>query len=217
MTNTTQSNRKDDERVLVMPTDALREFGTFQGFCPCDDERARALLAIKPMEFMRRGDAERDPEFKQLIPYVIFQFLPQNGGPEIFVYRRGKGQGEKRLVAKWSAGIGGHVNDRDLPTCGDGLELALAGARREIEEEVVLEASVKSFELVGLVNDDATEVGTVHLGLICLATLDAPVMWSNESDITDARFRPVDEVLDEIRQDPNRYESWTNLALENLY
>ena len=214
---TKENDAKNEERVLVIPTDAFRKFGTFQGFSDAAATRANALFDAERMTFMRRADAERNPEFKQIIPYVIFEFERADGKKDVFAYRRGAGQGEKRLVSKWSVGIGGHINDRDLVPNESGLELVLAGARREIEEEVVVEAPIKSLEIVGLVNDDATEVGTVHLGVVCRATLDAPAMWANESDITEARFRTVEELLAEIRTDHDQFESWTTLALENLY
>lgn len=165
---------------------------------------------------MRRGAAEADPEFKQLIPYAIFRAPGSDGQPTIFAYRRGKGQGEARLRSKWSAGIGGHVNDGDDSASSVDSPFD-AGAKREIAEEVVLDAPIVSFERVGLVNDDATEVGKVHMGVVCLVDLAAPLMRSNEPDLLEARFRPLDELLREIADAPDRFESWTVLALNGLF
>lgn len=206
---------KDEERVLVVPTAAFRAIGDFQGFSPDAAANADLLFSSEQLRFMRRGDAERDPEFKQLIPYVLFTWTNPDGEVFVFAYRRGKGQGEQRLVAKWSVGVGGHVNDTDARA--DGAGLFDAGVQREIEEEVTLGANVLSFTKVGLVNDDLTEVGKVHLGVVCRIELEEPKLASNEPDLLEARFRPVAELLREIDDDPNRFESWTALALTGLF
>lgn len=220
---TTAPRSKDDERVLVVPTRLFREGGVFQGFSTEAVSRCDALFAPEATRFMRRGDAERDPEFKQLIPYIIFVCEDEaTGRPSVFAYRRGDGQGETRLRSKWSVGVGGHINDVDAESETDaatapGTDLFSAGAAREIAEEVVLGAPILRFERVGLVNDDATEVGRVHLGVVCVATLAAPALTSNEPDLAESGFRAVDELLAEIDAEPERFESWTTLALRGLY
>ena len=206
---------KDEERVLVVPTSQFQAIGSFQGFSAEAVAEADALFASDQLRFLRRGDAERDPRYKQLIPYALFTWTDATGEVWVFAYLRGKGQGEKRLVSKWSVGVGGHVNDSDARE-QDG-DLFDAGARREIEEEVVLDANVLSFRKVGLVNDDETEVGRVHLGVVCRVELDAPKLRSNEPDLLEARFRPVSELLREVQDDPSRFESWTSLALLGLF
>lgn len=230
----TPKRSKDDERVLVVPTRLFRDGGVFQGFSAAAISRCDALFSPSATRFERRGDAERDPEFKQLIPYILFVCEDEaTGRPSVFAYRRGDGQGETRLRSKWSVGVGGHINDVDAgaenalktpgaPGSSDvaapfGTDLFSAGAAREIAEEVVLGAPILRFERVGLVNDDATEVGRVHLGVVCVATLAAPLLTSNEPDLAESGFRPVDELLAEIDAEPERFESWTTLALRGLY
>ncbi|MBQ6828771.1 MAG: phosphoesterase [Thermoguttaceae bacterium] len=247
----TPKRSKDDECVLVVPTRLFREGGVFQGFSTEAISRCDALFAPESTRFLRRGDAERDPEFKQLIPYIIFVCEDSSTGrPSVFAYRRGDGQGETRLRSKWSVGVGGHINDVDAgagasangeigasekggegegdaatrPQSAEngasspfGTDLFSAGAAREIAEEVVLGAPILRFERVGLVNDDETEVGRVHLGVVCVATLAAPELKSNEPDLAESGFRPVDELLAEIDAEPERFESWTMLALRGLY
>ncbi len=244
----TSKRSKDDERVLGVPTRLFRDGGVFQGFSAEAISRCDALFAPEATRFMRRGDAERDPEFKQLIPYIIFVCEDSTTGrPSVFAYRRGDGQEETRLRSKRSVGVGGHINDVDAgggasangekggngesetgaairPQTAEndastpfGSDLFSAGAAREIAEEVVLGAPILRFERVGLVNDDATEVGRVHLGVVCVATLAAPALKSNEPDLAESGFRPVDELLAEIDAEPERFESWTTLALRGLY
>lgn len=244
----TTKRSKDDERVLVVPTRLFRDGGVFQGFSTEAVSRCDALFAPESTRFMRRGDAERDPEFKQLIPYILFVCEDAaTGRPSVFAYRRGDGQGETRLRSKRSVGVGGHINEVDAngesasqtseiakvakvaglaqtaqtsengSSSPFGTDLFSAGAAREIAEEVVLGAPILRFERVGLVNDDETEVGRVHLGVVCVATLAAPKLTSNEPDLAESGFRPVDELLAEIDAEPERFESWTTLALRGLY
>ena len=214
---------KDEERILVARAEIIKRVGEFQGFADVDLERVDAIFDPNQTTFMRRGDAERDPRFKQLVPYVFFEARDENGDARVFVYRRGKEQGERRLVSKWSCGIGGHVNDRDATTAAklddaapSGRALFLAGARREIEEEVEIDSTMLAFEIVGLVNDDSSEVGRVHLGVVCRAILEAPRMRAKERELQNAEFRLLDDVLREIEDDPNKYETWTSLALPRL-
>ncbi|MCF0234171.1 MAG: phosphoesterase [Thermoguttaceae bacterium] len=201
---------KNEERVLVLPTRLFREFGYFQGFSAEAGARADALLRSPELRFMRRGDAERDPEFKQLIPYVAFTCRDQ-----IFAYRRGAGAGEARLRAKCSVGVGGHVaqEDADDPDPAAWFE---NGLKREIAEEVALGADVAFFERLGLVNDDSTEVGTVHLGVVCRAELTAPELTSNEPDLIEAGFRKIDDLAAEIEKNPDDFESWTIFAVAGI-
>ena len=228
---------KDDELVLVVSSKLFRELGDFQGFRADALERYDALFQAENERFMRRGDAEFNPEFKQLVPYVLFLCFDR-GARKIFAYRRGAGQGEARLRSKWSAGIGGHINDEDAQRAREGESDALVGlrldasldaratneretsfergARREIAEEVVIQARPLRFARVGFVNDDSTEVGSVHLGVVCAVLLEEPKMRSNEPDLLEARFRDLDDVLREIDEDPELYESWTALALRGL-
>ncbi len=204
-----------EERVLVAPTELFRALGSFQGFSSDAIADADALFNSDKLRFMRRSDAERDPNFKQLISYALFTYTDASDRISVFSYLRGKGQGEKRLVSKWSVGVGGHINDCDEVSSDD--DLFEAGTRREIAEEVALDAKILSFRKVGLVNDDATEVGKVHLGVVCRVELDAPRVRSNEPDLLEARFRTVDELLDEIERAPERFESWTIFAIQGLF
>lgn len=210
-----KSGAKDDERVLVAPTRLFRALGDFQGFSAEAVDEADAIFASDQLFFMRRGDAERDEEHKQLIPYALFTYVDAKNVVYVFAYLRGKGQGESRLHSKWSVGIGGHVNESDRRD--DGVGLFDAGVRREIEEEVAIDANVLSFRKAGLVNDDSTAVGRAHLGVVCVAELDAPRLRSNEPDLLEAGFRPVEELLREIEADPTKFESWTTLALRGLF
>ena len=101
-----------EENVLVIPESRLDVVGRFSGFQPFSQAAFDALLEPSFMEFRPRSTVEEDPTFKQLIPYAILQ-AEVDGETSVFQYTRGKGQGEKRLHALRSIGIGGHISEED--------------------------------------------------------------------------------------------------------
>ena len=113
-------------------------------------------IILSNYEFLPRPDAENDPSHKQIIPYVTIC-----RGDEVFVTRRLKKGGESRLHGLLSIGIGGHVNPE---TDGNGDDVLKRGMKRELDEEVSIE-SMGKMTPHGIINDDTTEVGSVHLGL----------------------------------------------------
>ncbi|GIX03324.1 MAG: phosphoesterase [Planctomycetaceae bacterium] len=193
----------NSEHVLCIPTALLHEVGYFQGFQP-DVERYLAILFDSEHTcFMPRDQVETDPRYKQLIPYCIFKHSDQ-----VFHYRRGGQGGEQRLHAKRSIGIGGHISSTDSLS---GDRRYLAAMRREIEEEVNLEAS-SSHRCLGLINDDQTPVGQVHLGIVHLFELDSAKVSPREESILETGFaRP-----DELWRERQAFETWSQICLEHL-
>ena len=192
------------EQVLVVPTLLFHEIGHFQGFCSDADRYLKTLLDPAYTSYRPRDEMEQDPSFKQLIPYCIFRC---NG--EIFSYRRDTGQGESRLLGKRSVGIGGHISTVDEVAGGSTY---LEGMRREIEEEVFLESGYRH-ECVGLINDDLTEVGKVHLGIVHIFDLDAPQVRPREQSIIQTGFATPTDLLRERDQ----FETWSQICLDHLF
>lgn len=196
------------EQVLVVPTRLLHELGYFQGFTANTDLYLDELLSPEHTSYQPRGPMEQDPSFKQLIPYVIFRYVDAAGVPHVFQYTRGKGQGEQRLHSKRSVGIGGHISSADAAEVNAYDE----GMRRELDEEVVIETPCRE-RCVGLINDDQTEVGRVHLGIVHLFDVEQPHVRPREADIMDARFQPIAELLADL----DGFESWSRICLEALF
>jgi predicted NUDIX family phosphoesterase len=198
------------ERVLVVPTELFHRLGYFQGFCTDVGRYMDGLLEGKDASYRPRSEMEVDPTFKQLIPYVIFRHV--TGGEElVFQYTRGKGQGEKRLHAKRSIGIGGHICSDD--ECNE-LELHpyQEGMRRELAEEVIIETKYHA-RLAGILNDDLTDVGKVHLGIVHIFDVESQDVRPREADIIHSGFRPVRELLGQIGE----FESWSQICLQALF
>ncbi|HYW79205.1 MAG TPA: phosphoesterase [Thermoguttaceae bacterium] len=199
------------ERVLVVPTELFHRLGHFQGFSPEVDRYLGELLSPQHTSYLPRGEVEGDPGFKQLIPYVIFRHTDDAGNVTVFQYTRGTGQGEDRLHSKHSVGIGGHISADDAGSNGDGNPYE-EGMRRELEEEVTIDSPYTA-QCVGLINDDQTEVGSVHLGVVHIFDVEQPLVRPNESEIIESGFRPVDEIL----ADMSRHETWSQICMRALF
>lgn len=199
------------EQVLVIPTRVLHDLGYFQGFQADIAKYLNHLLSPQHTSYRPRPEMEQDPNFKQLIPYVIFRYRDAEGQVFLFQYTRGGGQGEKRLHHKRSIGIGGHISTDDQQVGGEGDPYG-EGLRRELAEEVLVETSYTE-RLAGLINDDRTEVGRVHLGIVHLFDVLEPSVRPRETELLDAGFRPVQELL----QQADAFESWSAICLEAIF
>ncbi|TWT52892.1 hypothetical protein Pla22_05200 [Rubripirellula amarantea] len=198
-----------EEHILVIPESFIASIGTIEGFEKDVDRFLKPILQSDQLSFQPRGPMEVDPTYKQLIPYVLMEYTDDAGEVHLFTYTRGGGGGESRLHAKRSVGIGGHISREDADGAG---ELYETGMRRELEEEVQL-TSQYSEERVGLIYDPSNDVGKVHLGVVHIFKLSEPRVQSNEDDLTDGGFVS----LATLRQESDRLETWSQLAIEALY
>lgn len=145
-----------------------------------------------------RPAMEQDPSFKQVIPYLVLR-----DGARYFLMRRTRAGADVRLHDRWSIGVGGHLNPGD-----GGLD---AGLRREWEEELDADF-VPEFRLVGLLNDDTTDVGRVHLGVVYVADAGGREVAIRETaKLTGAFADPesVHAVADDL-------ETWSRLVFDFL-
>ncbi len=198
------------EHVLVVPTDEFHRLGHFQGLSRDIERYLTGLLQPQFISYRPRGEMEKDPSFKQLIPYVIFRYRDADGQVHVFQYTRGKGQGEARLHAKRSIGIGGHISSDDAAVVDS--QPYEEGLRRELEEEVAIDTPYQA-SCVGLINDDETEVGRVHLGVVHIYDVETPAVAPRETDICNTGFVPVSQLLAEREQ----FETWSKICLEALF
>jgi predicted NUDIX family phosphoesterase len=159
--------------------------------------------------FMPRERAEKDPSFKQLIPYIMI--WNEDG---VAAYWRGSGQGESRLHGKRSIGFGGHINsvDADMAIGGSAYERGLA---RELEEEVVFTPKPDFITpyIVGLLNDDSTEVGKVHLGIVHYLDMTGLCkITAKEADIAGLEFLRLEDLV----ANRDQFETWSQYCIDEL-
>ena len=188
---------RDDELVLGLPREAVPGGLDWRGVRPLP--HTPLLDAINAHgTYRRRGDAEDDPSWKQVIPYLALR-----DGADIFLMRRTRAGGDVRLHDRYSIGVGGHVNPEDLGILG--------GLRREWAEEMAVDFE-PDFRPIGLLNDDDNAVGAVHLGLVFSADVKGRPVEVRETEKLEGNFVPLADVGDVV----DLLETWSALLFEFL-
>ena len=165
MTREALKRKYGDAVVLGVDANVLTAMLS-KGFTPPDEAIDDAIQCnLKPMP---RCEAELNPAFKQIIPYII---LANADGRIFTTLRLG---GDERLRGQHSIGLGGHMDGgEDIPTA----------LYRELKEEVGLtEADIESAKLCGYVYSGKTEVDSVHVGVIYLLTISRSDVTCQERD-----------------------------------
>ena len=193
-----------EERVLCFERNLFEKLGVFQGMSLEVEKYLPVLTARSNVLYMNRSEAEQDRRYKQLIPYALIIC-----GDKILRYRRGKGGQETRLHGLYSVGVGGHISEEDngLFATGLGYDEAM---RRELMEEVDIQVDKEM--AVGVINDDSTEVGYVHLGIVHIVYVADESCANRRSGIVGPEFIS----LSEAAKNPEAYESWSRFCMENL-
>jgi predicted NUDIX family phosphoesterase len=185
------------EQVLVVPRSVVPDQGAWFGLRT--DGLADFLERVPDHgRFEPRGAMELDPSHKQLIPYLVLR-----DGPAYFLMERTKAGGDARLHDHWSIGVGGHLNPGDADLFG--------GLRREWREELIADFE-PAFEPLALLNDDTTDVGAVHLGVVFVADAAGRSVAVRETHKLRGRFAGASEVVAVV----DRLESWSRLVFEAL-
>jgi predicted NUDIX family phosphoesterase len=195
-----------DENILVIKRRLFDELGAFQGLNFEPRKYLDSILSRGNNFFLPRAQAEKDPNHKQIIPYALLTH-----GDKVLHYVRGKRAGEQRLVAKGSIGIGGHMNEDDESLFALDEAAYRAGVEREVAEEIAIKTKFED-RIVALLNDDSTEVGQVHLGVVHVFKLPEPNVEKREAMITSLAFLDKNELL--ARRDS--LETWSQICLDSL-
>jgi predicted NUDIX family phosphoesterase len=186
-----------EELVLVVPRASLMGDPGWLGVTTEGLEAFEAVVA-RDGEFRPRGEMEIDRSWKQVIPYLVLR-----DGPRYFLMRRTKAGADARLHDRFSIGVGGHLNPGDGDLAG--------GLRREWREE--LDAAFEpAFRLIGLLNDDSTEVGSVHVGAVYVADAGGRPVDIRETEKLAGAFADPAEVAATV----DRMETWSALVFEHL-
>lgn len=198
--------------VMVVANKALFQNTPRDSKLYTSDEADFEKQILENFEFMVRGEAEENRDYKQPIPYSIVI----NESNEIFVYIRGganSAAGDKRLHEKLSIWVGGHLEREE-----EGLENPLKdGLIRELEEEIALkDEHITDIFPVGYINDDRNEVGEVHIGVSYLVRTKnfSPVM--EDGELAHGEFMTYETLLNLASSGKYNVETWTELLLPTL-
>lgn len=190
---------KEDEMILVIPREVILK-SDWNGLKAEGLEGFEKIIKENQV-FKKRGDMELDPNWKQVIPYLIFQYKRK-----LFLMQRSDSGGEEKLFNKYSLGIGGHIREEDM----DGSTV-IDWAKREFEEEVSYEGLFQAKPL-GLINSDWEGLlGQVHLGYAILLEGD-----SERISIKNEHLMGKLATLAEIGDIYDKMESWSQFVYDFL-
>lgn len=184
-----------NEQVMVVPTPLLAPFFTGR-LIRHDTDAILDVIAGKHV-FIERATAEVSPQYKQIIPYVVIRC-----GNEFFVLKRTAKQTETRLHHKVSLGIGGHINP--------GRTL-MEGLQQELDEEVAVGARY-DLQFVGILNDDSTDVGRVHLGAVYVLDIAEKRVTVKETEKMSGEWMHRD-ALATVRE---AMETWSQIVYDDF-
>jgi len=171
--------QKNDEIILVVKREKVVQ-ESWHGLKEANFTEFASIVE-QEAEFHPRSLMENDPHYKQIIPYLIFNYQDK-----LFVMQRQAKASEQRLKSKLTLGIGGHIREEDLTTNN-----IIDWATREFEEEVNYQGGYK-VKPIGLLNDDSNPVGEVHLGVVFLLIADSDNIQV-KSEFTSGKLITIDE------------------------
>lgn len=195
-----------DEEILVVHKDHVPTLETtFEGGDNDLIMENMAYIIEKYGIFMPRYQAEYNPTFKQIIPYVV----AVNGElPEERIFAMVRKQGDPRLVGNICLGIGGHINPVDF-----GSDILDAGLHRELHEEVNIdEEDIQSLDVHGYIYDSTNIVGQDHIGLVYILLLETDNISVKETDTLEGKWMTSKE----LRESYDKAENWSRLVIDNL-
>ena len=190
----TNDTKKPESILVVKRTDICSE-KLWTGVKKTD--LSAEMIAIEKNKiFMPRPDAENDPRFKQIIPYLIFTH-----NDKYFLMQRQAHATEQRLASKYTLGIGGHLREEDM----EGTTI-FDWALREFHEEVAYNGTITVTPL-GVINDDSTEVGKVHIGFAFLLTGSSDQI-SVKSELKSGKLVTLEECYEYYQN----LETWSQMV-----
>ena len=187
------------ENILVVKKTTLFGQKAVQGLIK--ETESYLTIIHQAKEFLPRPQMEQDENYKQIIPYLVFKY--QN---RYFLMQRRSDSSEQRLSNKFSLGIGGHMRQEDMEQASTIFDWA----KREFHEEIDYSGNF-SITTLGLLNDDTTDVGKVHTGLVLLLEGDSPEIQVR-SELKSGKLLTLPECFDFYPQ----METWSQIIFDTL-
>lgn len=199
-----KTKEKGRELILVVAREKLESFLNFYGFKPVQGEKPSQWADAGSYKI--RENMETDPSFKQIIPYIVLRH-----GSNVFRYWRKNKSGESRLRHLYSIGVGGHINPHDDNLFPETDEALTEAALRELGEEILLDTKPE-LHLIGFINDDRSDVGRVHLGIVYEA-------WVHHEDIKIREDKALSKgkwiPIDKLNIGRIQYEAWSQFVIDD--
>ncbi|MCD4741518.1 MAG: phosphoesterase [Desulfobacteraceae bacterium] len=193
------------EKVLCVKRKILpREWVKKKSIIIIDESTFFKTCSTFDFEFKEREIIEKNQDFKQIIPYIMIQTKDLK---YIAVYKR-KGS-EERLHDLWSIGIGGHINPIDANKNNHSLkQIIIAGMQRELGEELEKIGDMDQPVFSGIINEEETDVGSVHLGAVFRILTNNKNSYISGEELVDFQWIETEKAV------TLNLELWSKLTLE---
>lgn len=199
----------EQTQLILAATAARLLLDGKSGFVPMSERRAALVLERAGLWFGPRAELENEEGFRQIIPYVVLQV-----GSHLVRYTRTRSGKEARLHDLVSIGLGGHVDLSDVVTRDSRIDLLGTlgrAAKREVSEEVG-NLKVEHMRWIGMLVDDTTAVGRVHVGFVALWRLGEAPNRRPEEAIGGLET----EAIADLEANLDRLETWSAMLLPYL-
>jgi predicted NUDIX family phosphoesterase len=190
---------KNENIIVIEKKKLFKDTALWQGFKKVDYSFYENIN--NNYQVYQRNLAEEDFNFKQIIPYMIFKYKNY-----IFCMQRNSSGGEKRLYEKYTIGIGGHIKKEDIKS-NNIVEWGI----REFNEEIEYYGEYNSTKIIGCINDELTDVGKVHIGILILIEGNTNKI-SVKSELKKGKMMNINE----LKEHENKMEYWSSIALKEL-
>lgn len=208
------------ESVIVFPSSLLDDLDRFQGISDSGSSYLNLLRESGLLTSIPRLTAEMSDNYKQVLCYIMV-----TNGSRILAYRRGTyNRAEDFLKGCECIGFGGHVTAADTNLFTEPPPSIFQSCFRELQEELKLPEldrrrleALEGLELVGVLNDDSSDVGRRHFAFLFVYTVSSDPAWNNprrqEKSITQLRW------LDTNSSDLKllSFEYWSQLCLLHFF
>lgn len=193
--------------IMAIKKEILFKDGYFEGFREKNilDYEAQILANYS---YYQRTAVEHDKNLKQPIGYAVI-INPKL--KKVFAYQRAnkeKEYSEKRLWGRWSWGVGGHVEKDDLEK-GNPIRISTL---REVEEEAGLNAKEQDLDILGYINNDTDDVGSVHIGILYVLKTDLEEFKSTNQEIITSGMKTIEELEEIINSQNYQVEEWAKIS-----
>jgi predicted NUDIX family phosphoesterase len=214
-----KSNKyKNHPDVLVFNNKNLDliQDGKFHSYRSDHNKHLSSFSSIKNeigLKFIPREKAEYDESYKQFVNYVIF-----TSGDKVLRFIRG-GEGSTLgdyFYDSFSIGFGGHVNksDWDLLSWKTSFFGYWDSVFRELKEEIGFNIKSKNkVPIIGMVNDNSTDLGRKHFAFIHKIEVNNFDLSISERPIRDPKWIDIKDLYKYF----HRFEHWSKLIIQALF
>jgi predicted NUDIX family phosphoesterase/dephospho-CoA kinase len=206
------------EMVLSIPRTSYAPFLDFQGIGRFGFQNPLQFLSPHNTVYQPRVLAETLDNYKQIVTYAVIQHKSK-----ILSFRRGQyNRAASFLRGAFCVGFGGHVTDQDNTLFSFKDQGIRQNAAREIWEELVLpngrpQIDPDSFEYLGVLNDDSSDVGVRHVAIVLRYWADDWDEWRRvkRGEASVSKLGWIDTAGEQINL--SDYEYWSQLVIRKFY